>query len=694
MFNRFHPIFAREPRSAAPWMIAFLTVVAFLAVALTGPQVATAAVVQPAFPHLATWWPNASAQTDTALARADWIALQNYDSGRIAGLRAVNPSIVILGYTDARELNYIIGDYNNAANVTLRSASTDWVLTQIGSTLTSPISASTTSIPVADVTKFVVGDMVLVDNEYLHVDAVGASSLTVSARPTVSPATTHAAGARIAALVTTWPGTVTFDLSSNCPKRDVGHGLETWSDWNVRRGVSVLNTASWDGLLIDCLESNASWMVAPGKSRSIDPLRTNIPVTDNYAAFNTAWNTGAIAYGNNLKAASGNKMLIGNGNIRNFSMNGNIFEEFPYAGIASNVWDIVIPGPYTAPHASYAEWCANAASPNLTLLQVYGTATNYQLVRFGLTTALMNNGYFSYAPSSSEHAWNSLSWYDEYDNAGAGHGYLGQPTGAAVQVGNAWRRDYDNGVALVNPSDAAVTIQLGATFRKIKGTQAPTVNDGSLVTAVTLQAKDGIVLLRVAPVATYTLTYAAGSGGTITGTSPQTVNSGASGTAVTAVANSGYHFVNWSDGVSSATRTDTNVTANKSVTANFTLSSTTTLTAPERAKLRKTLRVSGTVSVAVAGTTFASVAATSTLTVSAVASTPATPVVPTRVRIVKSRLIRGKWRVTGTFTVAVVHGKFSYTFKPAHRSTYRFVATALAGTTGVSRSRIKTVKVR
>ena len=34
--------------------------------------------------------------------------------------------------------------------------------------------------------------------------------------------------------------------------------------------------------------------------------------------------------------------------------------------------------------------------------------------------------------------------------------------------------------------------------------------------------------------------------------------------------NSGYHFVNWSDGVSTANpRTDTNVTANVTVTANF-----------------------------------------------------------------------------------------------------------------------------
>ena len=68
---------------------------------------------------------------------------------------------------------------------------------------------------------------------------------------------------------------------------------------------------------------------------------------------------------------------------------------------------------------------------------------------------------------------------------------------------------------------------------------------------------------------TYTLTYTAGANGSITGTSPQTVNYGASGTAVTAVPDVGYHFVDWSDASVANPRTDTNVTANISVTANF-----------------------------------------------------------------------------------------------------------------------------
>ena len=68
---------------------------------------------------------------------------------------------------------------------------------------------------------------------------------------------------------------------------------------------------------------------------------------------------------------------------------------------------------------------------------------------------------------------------------------------------------------------------------------------------------------------THTLTYVAGSHGSISGGSPQTVNDGASGTAVTAVPVAGYAFVNWSDASIANPRTDTNVTANVSVTANF-----------------------------------------------------------------------------------------------------------------------------
>ena len=69
----------------------------------------------------------------------------------------------------------------------------------------------------------------------------------------------------------------------------------------------------------------------------------------------------------------------------------------------------------------------------------------------------------------------------------------------------------------------------------------------------------------------FTLTYSASANGSISGTTLQFVSEGSDGSAVTAVANSGYHFVDWSDASTANPRTDTGVTADVSVTANFTI---------------------------------------------------------------------------------------------------------------------------
>ena len=68
---------------------------------------------------------------------------------------------------------------------------------------------------------------------------------------------------------------------------------------------------------------------------------------------------------------------------------------------------------------------------------------------------------------------------------------------------------------------------------------------------------------------TYILSYSPGPNGSISGDTPQEVIHGSNGTEVTAVPDARYHFVNWSDGSTANPRTDTNVTAHITVTANF-----------------------------------------------------------------------------------------------------------------------------
>jgi hypothetical protein len=136
-------------------------------------------------------------------------------------------------------------------------------------------------------------------------------------------------------------------------------------------------------------------------------------------------------------------------------------------------------------------------SPKLVIFNQYGSSTDYQGMRYGLASCLMNDGYFSYT-DQSKGGYGGTTWFDEY-NANLGEPTTSPPT-AAWQKG-VWRRDFTNGIALVNPKgNGAQTVQLGGTFIKIKGSQAPSVNNGQTVTSVTLQDRDGVILLRQSPV--------------------------------------------------------------------------------------------------------------------------------------------------------------------------------------------------
>ena len=95
-------------------------------------------------------------------------------------------------------------------------------------------------------------------------------------------------------------------------------------------------------------------------------------------------------------------------------------------------------------------------------------------------------------------------------------------------------------------------------------------SDGVLTAARTdANVTSDITVTATFAITSYTLTYTAGANGSVMGELSQTVNHAASGTAVTAVPDAGYHFVDWSDASTVNPRTDTNVQANLSVTANF-----------------------------------------------------------------------------------------------------------------------------
>ncbi|MBN1582472.1 MAG: carbohydrate binding domain-containing protein [Anaerolineae bacterium] len=101
---------------------------------------------------------------------------------------------------------------------------------------------------------------------------------------------------------------------------------------------------------------------------------------------------------------------------------------------------------------NYEQWMQASLEPRLTMVmsnpptwvrEKYGLnphqkiggamvgefASYYRRMRFGLTTALLEGGTYSFEFGDTWHgnAW----WYDEFDGAGLGKGYLGQPLGDA-----------------------------------------------------------------------------------------------------------------------------------------------------------------------------------------------------------------------------------------------------------------------
>lgn len=422
------------------------------------------------YPRLGMWWPDLSTQSMEDVARYDWVILGDWDANSVDDLKALNPDILLLNSTNACELSFDPEADNISepwANADILKIPPQWFLTQVGSTLTQEVDSTSTTLHVAAITVsdstntydlFIPGDAVLIDGESALVTAVDAASLTLTVqRGYVRPASDHPAGTRIAAHISFWPHSWLLNLSTLSPLATVDEaiGPENWITYHARNDTALLGTAAWDGLLIDRSDPNESWLIGNSTARTIDPDQSNTLVSD-YSAFDAAWNEGLRQYETELRQHIGpDKILYVNWGAPNYDLlNGNNFEGFP--GDISNPdtissWYGLVFGPNAA-KGSYFEWMQNALQPNLTMIETYednggpeatsdGSYDNpcvkknftpdYRKMRFGLTTALLNDGFFSYEMNTNGHGSLCLMWFDEYDNAGAGRGYLGQPLGPA-----------------------------------------------------------------------------------------------------------------------------------------------------------------------------------------------------------------------------------------------------------------------
>ncbi len=444
-----------------------------LLMALVLPLAAAQALVsgQPlssGFPRLGVQWPDPTAQSLDAIAQYDYILLQPVFRGYVSELKARNPDAVIMTSTNPCEIGLDTSTSPSpGANAMISRVPNAWIQTQLGSNLSAAVDADDTVFELPMPSRFRVNDVLVVEDELAKVLSVGSTSITVQRGllPARSPAAVHAAGTRVAPVVVFWPGSVVMDLSDKCPKaRGVGSFQdETWGEYNARVGAQLLGTADWDGVFIDRADATPSMVVGGPFARSIDYKRDNATTPSDYAALDASWKANLFTYESSIRGAAGSKIILTNNAYPNFSLlNGMIFEATPRFSWNAPTWTDRVFGTRSFVDRSYSDWTARAQQPNFTTIQTFESELtpvnggsrfvwpadakpNYRKMRFGLGTALLKNGFFNYGASTAGHAAGGLFWFDEFDNNGAGRGYLGAPTGVATEAPPLTTRDLVSG---------------------------------------------------------------------------------------------------------------------------------------------------------------------------------------------------------------------------------------------------------
>jgi hypothetical protein len=410
----------------------------------------------------------------------------------------------------------------------------EWLACNVGSTLTGAIDNSTGSVPVADLTNFAVGDHVLIGGilgqvaELTKVIAKsagsGAGTLTVTrglnpqntayiGGSIVSvgggyPAVAHASGvaARTVSYAFGSPDYMILNITSRCQLADGGFGPQTYNQWQasfLKLKLGEPHFTNLDGVFLDnflpfstAIWSN--WSAGDGLNNNTNTPYSNsdwvVGMQDNGTRMRTALGSSAIILGNVGGAAADFNGALNGGMIEGLGEDGT-------NGLANFVdgsafqfyhnWDTAFGG------ASYFIMNGTSGDSPASAIQ-----TNYRVMRFQLGWTLLANGYFCYDGfgysglngGSHDTEW----WYDEYDNVGAGLGYLGQPLEAyQTYSAGVYTRKFAKGIVVVNTTGSTVSsIALGGTYKRINGVQDHTANDGATgITTQTLIAHDARILI-------------------------------------------------------------------------------------------------------------------------------------------------------------------------------------------------------
>lgn len=266
---------------------------------------------------------------------------------------------------------------------------------------------------------------------------------------------------------------------------------QDWQNFNVDYLKNKLGMSQWDGIMYDMVDAEINHY----SNQGIDI--NNDGIVDSTSTVNQKWQAGMSQLFAKTRSVIGkDKLIVTNGNsIDTYqkNINGRIFENFPTPWEGNGSWQASmyqylrrLPGLNHNPDT----YIINGTTRNT------GNMRNYQAMRFGLASTLLGDGYFSFDYGDQSHQ--QLWWYDEYDmklgQAQSSYINLLEPENDYIKAG-LWRRDFDNGIALVNSTNKdQLYIFKNEEFEKLRGAQDPAVNNGTKVNYIKLKPNDGIIM--------------------------------------------------------------------------------------------------------------------------------------------------------------------------------------------------------
>ncbi|PIY92287.1 MAG: hypothetical protein COY70_04060 [Candidatus Magasanikbacteria bacterium CG_4_10_14_0_8_um_filter_42_12] len=272
--------------------------------------------------------------------------------------------------------------------------------------------------------------------------------------------------------LTYWPGTFLLNVTNASVRNTI-------SDFVAQ---DILSTGLWDGIFYDNAWGSLDWAI-PGGDVDFDRNGTN----DLAGSGNAVWTEATKQlYKDTRQKIGGDMIMVGNGWT---DMYAGVLDGMMIEGFDEGYW------------TQHMTWYKNNHRPggSYNIINVntenIGLSADYRAMRFGLTSSLLEDGYYSFDFGNQNHG---QTWsYDEYAvHLGDATGIASSDSGIATYTPDVWRREYEQGLSVVNSTGQTKQIDLGGEYEKIHGIQDPVANDGSIISELTLNGYDGRVLLK------------------------------------------------------------------------------------------------------------------------------------------------------------------------------------------------------